>query len=122
MSRMTRDNWLAYAIMRNEFGIDRAEQYRHKCNKRNAQYGLTSNKPSELPQWTLVTADFDSRTEKRFFPGEYSARDIDNLFDRFYIEAPNSMYDCTGREFTISMDVHIVPSGIWLYHRIGIDV
>ena len=41
MSRMTRDNWLVYAIFREIDGKAKAETYRHKVNAKNAQYGIS---------------------------------------------------------------------------------
>lgn len=120
MSRMTRDNWLAYSIFRECDGLMKAEEFRHKAQKRNAERGF-NNLPTE-PQWTYVTGDCDSYIEKRFFPGLDSADDLERIYDAIYIDRPVSPYDCTGKPFTVSISIHCVPDGLWVYHTVGYDV
>ena len=64
MSRMTRDNWLVYAIFREIDGKAKAETYRHKVNAKNRKYGISGD-GKESP-WSLVKGDFDYYLEKRF--------------------------------------------------------
>lgn len=120
MSRMTRDNWLAYSIFRECDGLARAEAFRHKAQKRNAERGF-NNLPTE-PQWTCVAGDYDSYIEKRFFPGLDSADELEHIYDEIYIECPNSLYDCTGKPFTARIAAYCVPGGMWLYHTVCYDV
>ena len=61
MSRMTRDNWLVYAIFREIDGKEKAEIYRHKVNARNAGLGISGDGGKSA--WSLVKADFDEYLE-----------------------------------------------------------
>ena len=58
MSRMTRDNWLVYAIFREIDGKATAENYRHKVNAKNRKYGISGD--GEKSPWSLVKSDYDS--------------------------------------------------------------
>lgn len=120
MSRMTDVDWSVYAVLRNVKGKAYAEEYRHKRNKRNAEYGIDLRKPND---WTIVKGyDTGGVLVKRFIPGEMEVQGKRNFEEREWIEAPMLSYDCTGKPFSLWMEFFDVPGGTWVYHRIGLDV
>ena len=120
MSRMTRDNWLVYAIFREIDGKAKAETYRHKVNAKNAEYGINGD-GKENP-WSIVKGDFDGYIAKRFLPYHVGKAEAEEIVGETWIEPTYSAYDCTGRPFSVSMDFYDVPSGTWVYHYVGYDV
>ena len=120
MSRMTRDNWLVYAIFREIDGKAKAEIYRHKVNAKNAELGI--NGDGEKSGWSIVKGDFDGYIEKRFIPCHVSKAEAEEIVGKTWIEPTYSAYDCTGRPFSVSMDFYAVPGGTWVYHHVGYDV
>ena len=119
MSRMTRDNWLVYAIFREIDGKAKAETYRHKVNAKNAEYGI--NGDGEKNPWSTVKGDFDGYIEKRFIPYHVSKTEAEEIAGETWIEPTYSAYDCTGRPFSASIDFYDVPGGTWIYHHVGYD-
>lgn len=119
MSRMTRDNWLVYAIFREIDGKAKAETYRHKVNAKNAELGI--NGDGEKSPWTLVKYDEDGGyIEKRFLPYHLTAEEQEDWYDSIEIRI-NSPWDCTGQRFTAWISFHEIPGGTWVYHCTGID-
>lgn len=117
MSRMTRDNWLVYAIFREIDGKERAEQYRHKINATRAKYRTKD----ESSPWALIKYDEDGGyIEKRFLPYHLTAEEREEWYDSIEIRI-NSPWDCTGQRFTAWISFHEIPGGTWIYHCTGID-
>ena len=120
MSRMTPDDWMVYGILRNLQGKDYAEKYRHKRNKRNAEFGIGS--PKKDDSWTVVKdSGIDGVLVKQFIPGSMSDEDKTDFEKSAWIECPFSPYDCTGKPFTNWISFFDVPTGVWVYHSIGLD-
>ena len=119
MSRMTRSNWEAYAIIRAVSGKEKAEEYRHKRNLKNREY-CPGHQPHE-DEWIGVQADDDSYVLKRFFPFHFSEEDKQLFADENW-RYVNSLYDCTGLPFTRDIQFHEIPTGTWVYHFISIDI
>lgn len=121
MSRMTRDDWMVYGILRSLRGKDYAEKYRHKRNKRNAEFGI--GLPKQETGWTVaVSFGMDTTLVKQFIPRKMSAEEKAEFEDRNWIDLPNSPYDCTGKPFTHWIAFYEVHGGVWVYHSIGLDV
>lgn len=119
MSRMTNPDWAVYAVLRNIKGKAYAEEYRHKRNKKNAEYGTGLHTKDAR----ILVKDFglDGLLVKEFIPGELSDMDKLAIEDSQWMET-NSAYDCTGRPFTQWIQFFKVPGGYWMYHSIGYDV
>lgn len=120
MSRMTAPDWVVYAVLRNIEGKAHAEDYRHKRNKKNAEYGIGLRK--EDPRIIVKDYGIDGFLTKQFIPGELSAADKAAIEDSEWIDVSPSEYDCTGRPFTNWIKFFEVPGGYWMYHSIGFDV
>lgn len=115
MSRMNRENWEVYAIMRETGGPAAAERYRHKVNARKRY--LPERRESK---WQIVKDyGIDGYLSKRFFPGPVDPADLEA---RYYIEPIYAAYDCTGCMFTSWIACFKVPGGVWCYHRIACDI
>lgn len=121
MSRMTRDDWTVYSLLRTSIGKAAAEEYRHKLNAKYAKYGIGT--PAYDWEWTIVKdLGIDGVLVKQFVPGPMSTEDRAAFEDDNRIEIPLSAFDCTGRPFTSWMAFYDIPGGVWVYHRIGIDI
>ena len=121
MSRMTQADWTVYGVLRNVKGKAYAEEYRHKRNKKNAEYGIGLRKRDN--GWTLVKDyDINGILVKQFICGEMTEMDQAVFEEQEWISIPYSPYDCTGKPFSQWMSFFKVPGGYWIYHRIGIDV
>ena len=121
MSRMTREDWMVYGILRSLRGKDYAEKYRHKRNKRNAEFGIGLPKPET--GWAMVKDyGIDGMLVKKFIPGAMDEEAKADFEEANQIECPPSAYDCTGKPFTGWMSFFDVPGGVWAYHRICVDV
>ena len=60
---------------------------------------------------------------KYFFPDQHWTDEEKAKFkEDFWIECPNSPYDCTGATFTSWISIFDVPKGTLVYMRISIDV
>ena len=121
MSRMTADDWMVYGILRSLQGKDYAEKYRHKRNKRNAEFGIGLPKPET--GWAMVKDyGIDGTLVKKFIPEKMSIEDMNRFEESTWIDCPFSPYDCTGKPFTNWISFFDVPGGVWVYHSIGFDV
>lgn len=118
MSRMTKADWAVYAILREIEGKAHAENYRHKRNKKNAEYGIGLRKEDNR----ILVKDYgiDGFLVKEFIPQNLSITDLAEIEDSETIEI-HSAYDCTGRPFTQWIQFFKVPGGYWMYHRISYD-
>lgn len=121
MSRMTRNDWTVYGLLRAAVSKAAAEKYRHDLNAKYAKYGVGT--PSDDPKWTLVQdLGIDGVLVKKFIPGAMSEESKEIFEKENCIERPFSAYDCTGKTFTSWMSFFDVPGGVWAYHRISIDI
>lgn len=111
---------MVYGILREVKGKAYAEAYRHKRNKKHAEYG-TGLKVEKV--WTIIRDyGIDGYLMKRFIPGGMTEAEKAEFEDYEWIELRWSPYDCTGRAFSQWMSFHDVPGGTWVYHSIGFDV
>ena len=121
MSRLTRGDWAAYALLRNYCDRQTAEQYRHLLNARNAKRGIHIPADRE-PRWLFVHEyGVDGYIVKTFLEGPQSDDDINDFIEANWIHPPCSAYDCTGCRFTCCMDAFRVPHGVWIYHYVSVD-
>lgn len=122
MSRMTRENWIAYGIIRDCSGKAAAEEYKHRKQAKNAKYGIRETADSESI-WTLVggSDSGDSYILKAFLSGDQAEEALADFADEHWISLPYPAWDCTGCSFTRCMDFFRVPHGVWVYHHISID-
>ena len=122
MSRMTRENWMAYGIIRECSGKAAAEKYKHQKQAKNAQYGIHETADSESI-WTLVggSDSGDSYILKAFLIGDQTDEALAEFADEHWMSPMYAPWDCTGCHFTRSIDFYRVPHGVWCYHHISID-
>lgn len=121
MSRMTYTDWRVYAAIRNSAGKQAAEDYRHIRNLKHRSY-CTGTQPIETDWICLSTDDEYGYIKKRFVPFHFDEEQKQIFADANWIYCPYTMYDCTGKPFTRSIDFHEIPGGTWIYHFIGIDI
>ena len=89
MSRMTAPDWAVYAVLREIKGKACAEDYRHKRNKKNAEYGIGLRK--EDPRILVKDYGIDGFLTKQFFHGELNAADKEAIEDSEWIESTPSV-------------------------------
>jgi len=121
MSRLTREDWEVYGILRSVRGKKYAENWRHSRNKKNADYGI--GLPRKDHEWRLVKEyGIDGYLIKRFVSGHMTAAEKARFEEDNWVHAPATAYDCTGKPFTSWISFHEVPEGTWVYHMISFDV
>lgn len=65
----------------------------------------------------------DGYIELVMLPAFDTMEGADDFFrDRYYLEAPNSAYDCTGLFFTSWYKLFRRRGNWWAYHRVAVDV
>lgn len=82
-----------------------------------------SQRPS--PDYRRIVKDegMDGYIELVMLPAFDSEEGADGFSrDRYYIEAPHSAYDCTGRCFTSWYKLFRRRGNWWAYHRVAVDV
>lgn len=78
--------------------------------------------PSLMDCPRVCYRDEEHSIEYGFFKGDYTEEDFDWLTDDLWLY-PSTLYDCTGKLFTISIKLHINPNGKVSYvHYMGLDV
>lgn len=116
------DDWRIYAILRNDVGKEKAEEYKQKCFEKYKKYGLLLKNENNGYNFVKAFGDYDSYTLKCFIPSFFSDSEKEEIYDQIKIPFFYSPYDCTGQRFTAGIDFYKVQNGTWIYHRIGVDV
>lgn len=83
-----------------------------------------SQKPSTCDYRRIVKNEgMDGYIELVMLPAFDTMEGADDFFrDRYYLEAPNSAYDCTGLFFTSWYKLFRRRGNWWAYHRVAVDV
>lgn len=77
------------------------------------------------PQNIIIYQDDDpyGYTEVIIFPAGTSREVAAEVFEYdYYLERPNSMYDCTGKAFTSSAEIYVHREMTVIIHKVSIDL
>ena len=84
------------------------------------------NSPFFTNQYVAISKGDDYYVEKIKLPflGNYDKKEVEKLFrENYFIQCPNSPWDCTGKPFTSNFVVFKNSFGEWwAYHVISLDV
>ena len=103
---------MVYAIMRN---LNPSFSKKYKADKLRLKYAPNNN------GWKTVISNEYGYISKKFFPYHFDQMEKENFIDSHWISI-NSPYDCTGRAFTVSIDMYEIDGGTWVYHRKALDI
>ena len=112
MKILSRKDWEVYAIF---YGVDPmwSKRFLSQVKAKTPEY--------KEPVWRTAFQNEDSWTEKCFVPYHFS-EDTWREFEEDHWIYSNSLYDCTGRTFTVGIEHFDVPGGTWIYHHKALDV
>ena len=119
---LKKEDWAFYAILRNDVGKEKAEEYKQRCFKRYKKYGLLLQNENNKYNFVKAFGEYDSYTMKCFIPRFFSDSEKEEIYNQIEIPFFYSPYDCTGQRFTAGIDFYKVSGGTWIYHHIGVDI
>lgn len=120
MSRLQKEDWSVYAILRDLYGKGKAEKFRHKKNRKYRELCI---KNKQEDSWTLVKDyGMDGFIIKTFVPKKLTIDERVEITDMEWRAVPYPAYDCTGCPFSTQLSFYEVPAGTWIYHHISYDV
>lgn len=112
MKILSRATWEVYAVL---LCIDPA------LGKRFLVQAKAKTPKYNEPVWRTVFQSEDGWTEKCFVPYHFSEETWREFEEDHWIYV-SSLYDCTGRVFTVDIEHFNVPGGTWIYHHKALDV
>lgn len=82
---LKKDDWMIYAILRNDVGKEKAEEYKQKCFEKYKKYGFLLKNENNGYNFVKAFGDYDSYTMKCFIPSFLSDTEKEEIYKQIEI-------------------------------------